>query len=201
MLLSQEYVFKQNFLAKGIRSKTGAAHPPQKFFGVPHPPPPGGTVSVTMMWHERHDVSNHRQLKCLFDSLLRLIHKWNNKTQHYFHFMKEIELWQRTNIGGHSGYGLSQWETFQCNVVSHWLGSYTGWYWCWNSWWRKLQGEGSELSLQSTSKIETIDSTGWVVPFWKLPIETAKKLKREQNGRNFDDGIFTFLDPKCLYLH
>ena len=32
---------------------------------------------------------------------------------------------------GHSGYGLSQWETtLQCNVVSHWLSPYAEWSLC-----------------------------------------------------------------------
>ena len=34
-------------LAKGIQSKTGAAHPRQKFFWVP-PSPPGVTLSGTL---------------------------------------------------------------------------------------------------------------------------------------------------------
>ena len=38
-------------LTKGIRSKTGAAHPRQNFFGVPPPPPPRGDfLSQRISW-------------------------------------------------------------------------------------------------------------------------------------------------------
>ena len=40
----------------------------------------------------------------------------------YFHVI--TSSW----YGNHSMYGLSQWETLHCNVVSHWLSPYTEWY-------------------------------------------------------------------------
>ena len=40
---------------------------------------------------------------------------------YYMEKLLSLHSWSRTKHMGHSGYGLSQWETLHCNVVSHWL--------------------------------------------------------------------------------
>ena len=46
-----------------------------------------------LMSHERHGVSNHRQINCLFDSLFQANIKENIKTLHCSPFVRGVNKW------------------------------------------------------------------------------------------------------------
>ena len=61
--------------------------------------------SITMMPHERHGISNHQHLDCLFISLLRLTTK-NVESQHFWPLCEKNPVWkilESTVHGAHMG--------------------------------------------------------------------------------------------------
>ena len=100
------------------------------------------------MSHELHDISNHKQLDCLFNSLLRRAYNRKNRSVlHYWLFVRGI-CWSLVDYHtliisnreafachwyhhilylmprANSRFAPSQWETaLLCNNVSHWLGA------------------------------------------------------------------------------
>ena len=74
-----------------------------------------------------------------YQSIVSVVSYFTCHSQHYHYVASKQDTPQRTRIEytnrGHSGYGLSQWETLsQCNVFFHWLSTYPEWvYGCYTS--------------------------------------------------------------------
>ena len=74
--------------------------------------------------HQRHGISNHWQLDCLFDSLLRLIIPKKIKVSYYWPMVTNGFLWQRArNVQAFLYHDVEVWGRWQTFCWQHALSS------------------------------------------------------------------------------